>query len=111
MAFNLTALISGANAVANHNVTKGSALAALITGGLYAAGAAGLVVPPLAFAVAPVAGLLLYKFLPVKAQQEVDAIAQQITDVANEVPNTYSAPTDFPNPPPTNPAPNNLNKG
>jgi hypothetical protein len=90
MAFNVSALMSGAGAVASHPITKGGALSALITGGLYAASAAGLAIPPLAFTLGPIAGLLLYKFLPPKVQQDIDDTATKVVDTFNEVPTTYA---------------------
>lgn len=86
MAFNLSALMSGAGAVANHPMTKGGALAALVTGGLYAAAAAGVVVPGWAFVAGPLFGTLLYKFLPAKDQAEIDDVTQKVKDTFNEIP-------------------------
>lgn len=94
MSLNLTALVSGAGAVASHPITKGSALAALVTGGLYAAVAAGVVVPGWAFIAGPVFGTILYKFLPTKDQAEIDSIADDVTKTFDTIPTIYP---EYPN--------------
>ena len=91
MAFNISALLTGAGQVAAHPITQGGALASLITGALYVASAAGVVVPPVAFALGPIAGLLLYKFLPPKAKAVVDETAAKVVETFNEIPKTYPA--------------------
>lgn len=91
--------MTGAGAVASHPITKGSALSVLITGGLYAASAAGIAIPGLAFTLGPLAGLLLYKFLPPKVQQEIDDTATKVIDTFQEIPKTYDEyPNEYKNP-------------
>jgi hypothetical protein len=89
MGLNLSALMTGAGAVAKQPVTKGGALAALVTGGLYMASAAGVVVPGWAFVAGPIFGTMLYKFLPAKDQAEIDDVAAKVTDTFETIPTTY----------------------
>lgn len=96
MAFNASALMSGAASVAGHPITKGGALAALITGGLYAAAAAGVIIPGWAFVAGPIFGTLLYKLLPPKDQAVIDDTAQKVVDTFNTIPSTYA---EYPNDP------------
>lgn len=95
MAFNLSVLLKGAQTVASHPATKGGALAALITGGLYVASAAGVLVPGWAFVAGPVLGTLLYKLLPAADEQIIDGVVQKVTDTISEIPDqvqeTYPA--------------------
>ena len=97
---NVAALLNGARAVASHPITKGGSLAALISGGLYAAQFAGVAIPSIAFSAGPLAGYILYKLLPKKIEDEIDATAEKFVDIATTIPQTYSQPSDFPNPPP-----------
>ena|ERR1700760_3906473 len=94
---NISALLAGAQQIAGHPVAKGGALASLITAGLYAAMAAGVSIPPVAIALGPIAGYVLYKVLPVKQQNELDTAVDDITSVVTAIPTTYSDPDkDFP---------------
>ena len=114
MPFNISALLTGAGAVAKstaaHPITKGGSLAALITGGLYAASAAGIVIPEIAFTFGPLAGYLLYKFLPPVAQAEIDGTAAKVVEVFNDIPDikTYQ---EYPSDNMPIDTPNNLNQG
>lgn len=110
MAINVATILTAVKAVGSHPITQGGSLATLITGGLYAASIAGVVIPTWAFTVGPLAGYALYRFLPKRIEDEIDNTANEIVDIAKEVPQTYSAPSDFPNAPNENPTPNNLNK-
>lgn len=94
---NWAAILDGAKTVAAHPVTKGGSLAVLISGGLYAAQFAGIAVPSIAFSAGPIAGYILYKLLPKKIEDDIDNVAKEVTDVVTEIPQTYAAPTDFPN--------------
>ena len=110
MGLNLAVLMNGAGAVAKattqHPITKGGSLAALITGCLYAAAAAGVAIPEIAFTAGPIAGYLLYKMLPVKTQQVLDDTAQEVVDTITTIPNVYA---EYPNHMPIG-TPNNLNQ-
>lgn len=90
MGVNLSVILKGTTAVsksvAQHPITKGGALAALVTGGLYIAAAAGIAVPEIAFTIGPVAGAILYKFLPKSVQDEIDAAAQKVADIDQMIP-------------------------
>ena len=97
MAFNVSALIDGAKAVAGHPITKGGALASLISGGLYAATIAGVAIPAWALTAGPLAGYVVYRLLPKKTEDQIDAVAAEVVAVATEIPTTYADPDkDFP---------------
>jgi hypothetical protein len=87
---NIAALITGASAVSksvvSHPLSKGGGLAALITGGLYVAAAAGVVIPEIAYTVGPVAGFILYKLLPKSIEDQIDQTAQKVVDLDNLIP-------------------------
>ena len=83
---NWFALLQGAKTVAAHPITKGGSLAALVTGGLYAASFAGIAIPELAFTVGPLAGYVLYRFLPVNTQKEIDDATQAVIDGLGKLP-------------------------
>lgn len=92
---NISALLTGlkatAGSVASHPITKGGSLAALITGGLAVASVAGVAVPELAFTLGPIAGVVLYKFLPPKVQQELDETTEKVVDLATTIPDVEAS--------------------
>lgn len=117
---NIAALLSGAGAVtksvAAHPITKGGALAALITGGLTIASVAGIAIPPVAFTIGPMAGYLLYRVLPKQYETDIDDLAQKIIDIDSDIPNLPDIHTyqEYPNEPGQNaqpPATTNITLG
>lgn len=107
---NISAILSGVKAVAGHPIAKGGGLASLISGGLYAAILAGVAIPEWSLFVGPAIGYVVYKFSPPKVQQAIDDATNKVIELATEIPQTYYAPGDFPNAPPTTTATNNIIK-
>jgi hypothetical protein len=89
MAINWSSALSAAKSIAGHPITKGGALASLISGGLYIAATVGVPIPGVALLLGPAAGYVLYYLLPKKAQTEIDAVAQEVTDAVSKIPSTY----------------------
>lgn len=103
MGLNVSTIIAGAGAVAKstakHPITKGGSLAALLTGGLYIAAAAGVAIPEIAYTLGPIAGVLLYKFLPKEYQEALDSTTEKIVDTFDTLPSTYAEYPANPNSP------------
>lgn len=108
MPFNISTIFTGLQTIAQHPATKGAALSSLFVGGLYVAGAAGLItVAPWETALAGFAGTAIYHFLPPIDQAAVDNVTQDVIDIAQETPkledtyppdkNTGIAAGDIPN--------------
>lgn len=108
---NISALLAGARSIASHPASKGGALASLITGGLCAATVAGIVIPPVAMTLGPIAGYILYFLLPKKIEDQIDETLKNITDAVTVIPQTYPEYPDTPKTPiSSGPANGNYNK-
>lgn len=90
MVLNVTALLAGAKVVAQHPLTKGGLVMSLVSGGLYAASLAGVAIPGWAVTVGPILGYIAYRLAPKGVEDDIDAVAIKITDIANDVPQTYA---------------------
>lgn len=91
-------------------VAQAGGVAVIISLGLQAAVAAGIVIPVWGQFAGLAAGLLAHALIPAKEQEVIDADLDKVIDVVTEIPQTYSAPTDFPNPPPQDVNQSNINK-
>lgn len=90
MALNVTALLAGAKVVAQHPLTKGGLVMSLVSGGLYAASLAGVAIPGWAVTVGPILGYVAYRLAPKAVEDDIDAVATRITDIANDIPQVYT---------------------
>lgn len=86
---NWSALLSIARTVTAHPAAKGSALGTVVLTGLYAATLAGIAIPAWAFTAGPIAGYIVYKFLPTKAEQAIDDAEGKLADIVTTIPSTY----------------------
>lgn len=105
----LAQLLANIRSTDKAKVAKAGGVAVVISLGIQAAVAAGVVIPIWGQFAGIAAGVLAHALLPAKEQEIIDADLDKVIDIATEIPQTYSAPTDFPNPPPQL-TPNNLNK-
>ena len=104
----LSALLQGIRSVDKARVAKSGGVAVAISASLTAATFAGAPIPGWAPIVGSLVGVIVYKLLPPKEEQEVDKIVDDVIDVTTSIPQFYSSPSDYPGAPPTNPSPNNL---
>lgn len=92
----LGAVLTGAKYIATHPASHGTAIATVLSAGVYAAEAAGLITASAAgvgVAVATIVGTLVYKMLSPKAQATVDNATQEVVDIVTTIPQTFPADT------------------
>lgn len=96
----ISQLLTNIRSTDKAKVAKSGGIAILISLSLQAAVYAGVAIPIWGQFAGVVVGLIAHALLPAKDQIIVDNAVDKVIDVVTNIPQTYSAPTDFPNAPP-----------
>ena len=86
----LSQILTSVRGIDKQRVAKSGGVAVAISAGLTAASLAGVAIPVWGQTVGLVAGVIIYKLLPKKAEAEVDSIVDKVIDVTTEIPQTYA---------------------
>ena len=92
----LSAILASVRSMDKARVAKSGGVAVVISAGLSAAAVAGLPIPVWGQAAGLVLGVVAYQLLPPSAEAKVDSVVDEAIDVATIIPQTYSAPSDYP---------------